>query len=301
MPYMKRRLISLMMAALLSLPLVAQPLDFTRIDRSPRTSALAGAGSASVSSVAYASFANAAAIPFYDGKADLGLGYQHWAPAMGAASAFHIGGAYNLGFLGVALGGAYVMEQPAPDGFRPYKFQVNLGVGARITSWLSAGVNVRLVREVNALDVPASYTGFNGDVLLMARPLEGLGVTLGVSNLGNSLKDSYGNVYQQPASVKAAAAYKIGFAADHSVEAMLDGDYYFFSNGFAVSGGVEYAFRQMVFARAGYRWAGEHAPFASHLALGLGVQFYGVRLELSWLGVSPVLANTFCVGLGYRF
>lgn len=303
---MKTRLfLSLVTVVMLGLPLNAQNqqpqevLTFTRIDRNPRTSALAGAGAASVSSVAYASFVNAAAVPFYEEKADFGLGYQHWTPTLGAASAFHLGGAYNFGQVGVTLGGLFVTEQPDNEGFRPSKLQVNLGAGVRITDWLSAGVNARLARE--GLFQGYAITGFNADVLLMARPVEGLGLTAGIANIGNAIKDSFGTAFPQPASVKLAAAYSLTFAGDNTVEVMADGDYYLFSRGYGVSAGLEYSFRQLLFLRVGYRKASDNSPFPTHLGLGAGLQIAGIRVEFAWLTASQILGKSFSVGLGYRF
>lgn len=297
-----KRLFTLTLAALLAVQALAQTqevLTFTRIDRNPRTAALAGAGAASVSNVAYASFQNAATVPFYARRADIAVGYQHWQPALGAASCFHAGGAYNFGRLGVTLGWVSQIEQPDTEGFKPSKLQLNLGAGFAITPWLSVGLNARLSRDV--LFSGYALTGFNADAMVLAAPVKGLTVTAGVANLGNAIKSASGKQFPQPSSLKVAAAYAITFAEAHTVEAMMDADYYFNSRAFGVSAGVEYAFRQMVFARVGYRRASDLAAYPTHLGVGLGVQFFGVRLDVSWLTASPVLGNTLAAGLGFRF
>ena len=43
------------------------------------------------------------------------------------------------------------------------------------------------------------------------------------------------------------------------------------------------------------------AGLPSHLALGLGFQYAGFRLDASFLTASPLLGNTLHVGIGYTF
>ena len=274
-------------------------LTFTRIDRNPRTAALAGAGTASASNVAYASFNNAAVVPFYEKHGDFGVGYQSWAPKTAAVNAFNFGGAYNFGRFGIAAGVLYQMEKPDFDGFVPSALQVNLGAGVKILDWLGLGVNVRFAQD--NLFQGMSYNGFAADALVLFHPVKGLNLTAGVSNIGNKVYSQSGNEYPQPASIKAAAAYLLEIGTKNSIEFMVDEDYYINSKANAVSFGMEYTFNQIVYARAGYRIATEKAPFASHLAVGLGVQLFGVRLDVSYLTLSEAIGNTLAVGLGYRF
>ena len=273
-------------------------LTFTRIERNPRAAALAGAGAASASNVAYASFNNAAVVPFYEKNGDFGVGYQSWAPKTVAANAFNFGGAYNFGRVGVAAGVMYQMEKP-DDGFVPSSLQVNLGAGVRILDWLGLGVNARFAQD--NLFEGMSYKGFAADAMVLFHPVKGLNLTAGVTNIGSNVVSKSGSQYPQPASIKAAAAYLLQLGTKNSIEFMVDEDYYINSKANAVSFGMEYTFNQIVYARAGYRIATEKAPFASHLAVGLGAQLFGVRLDVSSLTLSEVIGNTIAVGLGYRF
>lgn len=274
-------------------------LTFTRIERNPRASALAGAGAASLSRAAYASFTNAAIIPFYEKTGDFAAGYQYWAPSLGASHAVNAAGAFKFGAVGVALGGVYQMEQPDFDGFRPSALQVNAGFGAQIASWLGFGVNARFVRE--NLFQGKSNNAFGADVMVLVAPVQGLSVTAGVANLGSSIKDQLKNEYPQPASLRVAAAYRLAFAKMHAVEVMVDEDYYYNSKTNAVAFGAEYGFNDMVFARVGYRLASQGAAYGSHLGVGLGVQYAGFRLDVSYLTASEVIGNSLCAGLGFSF
>ena len=274
-------------------------LTFTRIERNPRAAALAGAGSASLSNAAYASFTNSAIVPFYGGKADFAAGYEHWAPSLGAANAVNLAGAYNFGLVGVSMGGVYQMEQQDYDGFRPSEVQVNLGVGARIASWFGVGINARYARE-NVFQ-GHSNSAFGLDAMLLFAPVKGLTVSAGAANIGTGIKDSAGNTYPQPSSVKAAAAYNLQIGARNSLEFMFDEDYFWNSRSNALSFGMEYSFDHVAFARVGYRIASEKAPYPSHLGLGLGAQYKGFRLDVSYLTLSEAIGNTVAVGLGYRF
>lgn len=288
-----RRIVAITVLALLGvLPLWAQQsetLVFTRIERNPRTAALAGAGAASVRDVAYASFQNAAKVPFYAGKADFAAGYHLW--SLEKASSIHAGAAYRLGVVGLSFGGIYQFNDPA--------LQLNLGVGARLAHWLSVGVNLRLAQQT--LFPGQAISGFNADVMLLARASRSLSFAAGVVNIGNNIKDSYSNDYPQPASLKLAADYLLAFARVHTLEFMLDMDYFLFSKGISLSVGAEYAYNNMLFVRAGYRAASVQTVYPSHLALGLGFQFAGVRLEASWLTASQRIGNSLSLGLGYRF
>ena len=273
-------------------------LTFTRIARDARTSGLAGAGSASVSSAAYASFTNAAVIPFYDGSFDVAATGQRLTPFLGGSTGISLGGSYNFGRIGVTLGGLVQLERPDYDGFRPTEYQVNVGLGYKFTSWLGAGVNARFVGQ--GLFPGKSNLGFNFDVLLLAAPVKGLTLTAGVANIGNSIQDTQRYDYPQPASIKFAAAYLLGLGK-HGLEFMLDEDYYFFGKQNAVAAGLEYNFDKLVFARAGYRYATAGCAYPSHLGVGLGFQYWGIRLDVSYLTLSEVYGNTIAVSLGYRF
>ncbi|MBR1888029.1 MAG: PorV/PorQ family protein [Bacteroidales bacterium] len=297
-----KKLLTIVLAAFSALFAAAQTpeaLTFSRIERSPRAAALAGAGAASVGSTAYASFVNSAIIPFSNNTADFAAGYEYWAPSLGAANAITLAGAYMIGNIGLSLGGVYQMEQKDLEGFRPAEVQVGAGFGIRVLPWLGLGVNARYVQE--NLFQGYSQNGFGLDAMALFFPVWGLTLTAGVANIGTKVKDSAGNAYPQPTSIVAAAAYYRVLGSRHAIEFMLDENYYLNSRTNAISVGMEYSYDRIAFARVGYRIASENAAYPSHLSLGLGVQYKGFRLDVSYLTLSEAIGNSVAIGLGYRF
>ena len=80
---------------------------------------------------------------------------------------------------------------------------------------------------------------------------------------------------------------------------MVDADY-FFKGGLAASFGATYAFDDMVFVRAGYRYGGQ-TVVPSFASIGAGVKFIGIKLDLAYLIASEALGNTLALSLGHTF
>ena len=279
-------------------------LPFTRIDRNPITSAFAGAGAAWNGSAAYSAFGNAAMLPFFGKTLDASLSYQRWAPSVALSNNVSAGVAYKITpRLGLSLGyslengEAYnVYEGPGePSGtFYPKNHVIAFGAGVGLTDMLSLGVNLRYARAVPA---PSQvFGGISADLFAAVQLYESLRITAGVSTLGTRVAESW----QQPASLKAAASWGTVLGEDHALDLMADADY-FFSGHFSAAAGFQYAWKQLLFFRAGYRLAPAACVIPSHLALGAGVQFSGFRLDVSWLTASQPLGNTINLGLGYSF
>jgi hypothetical protein len=129
--------------------------------------------------------------------------------------------------------------------------------------------------------------------------LNGFNVAAGVANLGSGVTSAKGNVSKLPSSARLAASYELPVGPG-TLAAALDADYYF-SGKLGVSAGVHYGFKDLVFVRAGYRYATAGAAFPSHLALGLGVKWKGVGLDVSYLTANAQIGNSLCAGLSYRF
>jgi hypothetical protein len=279
-------------------------LPFSRIDRNPVTSALAGAGAAYNGSAAYSAFGNAAMLPFFDGTLDAALSYQRWAPDLSVSNNVSVGAAYKImPQLGLSLG--YTLENGAayeiyegpgdPSGFfYPKNHVIALGVGVGITDMISVGMNLRYIRDASAYGY--IHSGVNADIFAGVQLNEALRITAGLSTLGTLVAGSW----SQPASAKAAVDWAPVLSGDHALDIMADADLYF-SGSFSAAAGLQYAFRQMLYVRAGYRFASETCVIPGHLALGLGIQFSGLRLDFSWLTASLPLGNTVNVGLGYSF
>jgi hypothetical protein len=71
------------------------------------------------------------------------------------------------------------------------------------------------------------------------------------------------------------------------------------------SGGAEYAFREMAFARVGYYYNNANWGDRSHVTFGAGISFYNFRFDLSYLATTAsgnnALNNTLRFTLGYTF
>jgi len=303
------RILSLLAAALFCAPQVfaqGEALPFIRIDRNPRTAAMAGAGAASSYGIAYSSFRNAAVIPFFTGTLDAGVNYQRWAPDGVGANNVDFGAGVKLNDkFGFSVGGAYQMGTEymayGADGlpgatFSPYDVAVNAGFAYRVIPYLSVGVNLRYASST--LGEGNAYSGFGADVMLLYRSETGLSAAAGVSSVGTRVSSGEED-FSLPTSATAALAYGKTFGK-HGVEAALDLDYYFSGN-ITAALGLEYNFNKMVFVRGGYHFGTEAAVLPSFATAGLGVRFFGVSLDFAYLTANRIIGNSFTVGLGYSF
>lgn len=284
----------------------AQALPFTAAETDAASLGTAGADLTQTSSIAYASFSNAAAIPFSDAKMDVAAGYNMWQPSSVGSSMINVGAAYNMNNkLGVAVGFLYGMN-PAYDiadasgavkgQFKPSDMHMNVGVAYRFLPFLSVGANVGYATSSLAKDY--SYGALAADVYAMAQ-FSGLKVTAGVANVGTSVKAKNGTAFSLPTSVAFGAGYEMSFADVHSVDVLLDADYYFCGS-FAAAAGAAYTFKDLVVVRAGYRYGGA-SPIPSYASVGAGVKFAGAKLDLAYLIGSSAMKNTLAITVGYSF
>lgn len=273
-------------------------LNFTRIDRSPRTSALAGAGAASNGNGAYGAFKNAAALPSLRGLGEVFAGLQLWEMSneVDKTTNMMVGTGFRFGKFAVALGG--VFQKCVPLGtYTPSDYLVSLGVAFRPIEQLSIGLNARYAGQ--SFSKEAKVGGFSADITLFSQITDNISVTGGVACIGPKVKGSAAS-FNLPTHANLAFAWRQPLGEMHRIELMLDGEYDF-SQAVAGAIGAEYAFSDLLFLRVGYRVAGENAVIPSHLALGVGLQFQGFRADVSYLTASPILGNTLNIGAAYRF
>ena len=284
----------------------AQALPYTAAETDAASLGTAGANLVQTDAIANASFSNAAAIPFSDAKMDVAAGYTMWQPSAVGSNMINVGAAYNMNNkLGVAVGFLYGMN-PAYDitdasgavkgQFKPSDMHMNVGVAYRFLPFLSVGANVGYATSSLAKDY--SYGALAADVFAMAQ-FSGLRVTAGVANVGTSVKAKNGTAFSLPTSVALGAGYEMAFADVHSVDLLLDADYYF-GGWFAAAAGAAYTYNDLVVVRAGYRYGGA-SPIPSYASVGAGVKFAGAKLDLAYLIGSSAMKNTLAVTLGYTF
>ena len=284
----------------------AQALPFTAAETDAASLGTAGANLTQTDAIANASFSNAAAIPFSDAKMDVAAGYTMWQPSAVGSNMINVGAAYNMNNkFGVAVGFLYGMN-PAYDitdaggaikgQFKPSDIHMNVGLAYRFLPFLSVGANVGFATSSLAKDY--SYGALAADVYAMAQ-FSGLKVTAGVANVGTSVKAKNGTVFSLPGSVALGAGYEMAFADVHSVDVLLDADYYF-SGWFAAAAGATYTYNDLVVVRAGYRYGGA-SPIPSYASVGAGVKFAGAKLDLAYMIGSSAMKNTLALSLGYTF
>ena len=152
------------------------------------------------------------------------------------------------------------------------------------------GASVRLA-DVVVIDVNGKYlsadlagnkaSAFAGDV---AVNYVKEGLTLGLKGLDIGTKYNYGSTaYSLPMRVMAGGSYRIAPSQQHAVTFGADLGYILPKeySAFTAALGTEYAFNQMIFARAGYHFSSAVAPrFAS---FGLGFAFKGIGLDAAYL------------------
>ena len=301
------------LALVMAIPAKAQEIkkneamSFSRIVRNPAMAGKGFAGLAKPESMAWSSFGNSAVIPFSEETFDVGVIYQNWAPggtksanlALGTAGRFTKNFGASLGFV-MQSGEKFPIynESGALKGeSTPSDLQVNLGLGYKFGEVVAVGLNAKYMRS--SLMEGAAYSAFATDIFAQCR-FAGASVALGISNLGSSVKDSEGNPFKIPASVTLGADYTLKVADLHAFNFDLDCDY-FFSGNFAAAFGFEYGVNDMVFARAGYHFGTEHAVLPSFASVGIGLKFFGAKLDLAYLTANEFLGNTIVVGLGYSF
>lgn len=299
-----KKIILSFFAVLMSVSLFAgepgsEALGFARIDYNPASAGMAGAGIASASNIAFAAYNNIAMVPWSGKTMDISAAYNLWAPGMAKGNSISLGGAGRIGNLAVAAAGTYNMY-PAVDKNKPGDMMFGAGVSYRIKNILSVGVNAKYANQ----RLTPNYTmgAFMADIFL-AGQWNGVSASVGVANVGGKAslkkdKKAQKEKYDIPMSLRFGAGYAKAFGKN-AIEAQADADYYF-SGAFSAAIGAQYAFDDMVFVRAGYRYGGK-AVVPSYATLGLGFKFKGVKIDAYYMLANQALKNTFGVSLGYAF
>ena len=265
--------------------------QFLSFPRSIASVGMAGAGSTGCV------FENPAALPVNLDKAEFMAMYSHT-----VSNNFGGGAALRLG-KGFALS-ATVFDQAhavkdfgtgyAP--FAPNDLIMGFGAGAGFGEHFSVGVSAKVVKQHLMADYSLSSTAFT--VMLLYR-LSGLSIAAGIANFGSGVKSETEQVSPLPTSAHGAATYEFNIGSS-SIAAAIDADYYF-SGKFGISAGAQYSFRNMIYARAGYRYATAGAAFPSHLAFGLGYRWKFLCLDISYLTANAQLANSIGAGVSLHF
>lgn len=275
---------------------------FLRLDRSPVSTAMAGAGFSSTNeNAAYAAFGNPAAAVFMDNKVSAAASYRNWGPKVldehqiGAAFAVKIGPKFlvNAGY----VRDIQPVVDPETETFRPNDNDFALGLAYAITENVSVGINGHYAMQ----ELVENYRlqGFSADIVAQYH-IANMNAALGVVSVGPKVKSpSTGSTYPLHSSLKLAGDYTAAFG-QCSLTAALDADYYF-SGMMAASAGLSFSWNDTVFVRAGGRYAQEGAPLPTHIAAGAGAKIGPVRLDLSYITMNKVIGNSWMAGINFEF
>lgn len=269
---------------------------FLRWSRDPAITGMAGAGLTLPSvSPAFAAFANPAVIPFIDGIGSAKFSYGYYAPSLKGTSNIALGAAFKpVKRFGFALGYVHQLGYEKIDDVAPHDFIIGGSLAFGIGDHFAMGANLRYSKSVLMKDF--SVSAFSTDIMAQIR-FGGFNGAIGVRSVGKVLEKD--DPSKLPSSLAGSFSYhyEVGI---HTIEATLDGEWYF-TNNWGVAAGFTYGINDMGFFRVGYRFASEMAAVPSHLAIGIGGKYMGFSLEASYITLNKVIGNSVQVALGYSF
>lgn len=303
----KFSLITIFTMLCIALPAQDMALISSRIINDPVNMATAGSASASSRNISMSAFGNAATMAFYEGKGDIQASFNRWAPEGQLSTRLSLGGGFRLGkAFSLSAAGVYgagqeyqaVDDRGVPGNMvKPSDMMLGLGIGIAASEHFGLGFNFRYSSEMLYEDT--SVRAIMVDASLMYHN-NGLNVSAGVRSLGPKVHDQAETQFNLPYAVNLAAYYDMEFAEQHSLGFGIDGNY-FLNGGISAAAGVQYSWKDTVFARAGFHYGNSGSPLPTNLALGLGAKFIGISVNFSYLTLNEALGNTLCVGLGYSF
>ena len=273
----------------------AQAVPFLNIPSDARTAAMGGTGIA-LEKGAFTLDDNMATSAMTHRTAAFGANFWSWAPSTSALKLINASGYYRFGKFAVALGGKYCMEKPfdvisavgKPLGtYTPSSFTLGAGFAYRIIDPLAVGVTLRYVSANYYENIKEGTVAADLNATFSKG---GLRAAVGVANLGGKIKGS-----PLPAMAKVGAAYHIGgFQASAEVD-------YLFAGAIMAGIGAEYGFKDIAFIRAGFHYGDAQKAIPTYASVGSGVQYWGVRLDATWITASSVLGNSLGFSLSYSF
>lgn len=221
-------------------------------------------------------------------QVDVALSFGKWAPQQLNYSALQAGGFLALGErFGVRLDYrnnlfpefVQIDQNGNEKGtFKPVEQRILAGVSLRLTDNIFIDVNGKYMMADLA---ESKASAFAGDI---AFSYAKDGMTLGVKAADLGTKYSFVKTASSlPMRVMAGGSYCLSPADRHTLTLGADLGYILPQEykAFTAAVGAEYAFNQLVFARAGYHFSSAVAPrFAS---FGLGLNIKGIGLDAAYL------------------
>ena len=277
-----------------------EAFTFMRLDRSPVTSAMAGAGFSMTSgNAAYGAFGNPAASAFMNNKVSASVNYCSWSPKLLGEK--HITAAFAVKPIDklAVTAGYFRGIQPAMDESDPFRANDNdfaIGVSYAATDNIAIGLNghyvfQNLIKDYSlngwAVDAVAHYHGDN------------FNVAGGVVSIGPKVVSEQSGAYPLPSSAKIAGDYTLALET-FKITVAADADYYF-SGHYGISGGAEASYADMVFLRTGARYASDGTALASHFAIGGGFKYSVVKLDVCYITMNSIIGSSLMGGITLDF
>lgn len=308
-----RKIVITLTALMVTVAAQAQTaMSFIQEEHNPAAVGLAGVTSASTSlGMAYSVFGNPAAQPLSDRKMDFAVAYRNVSAGTGKSiNNITAGAGFKFGKFGISAGYHMEMFPPvagASEGggnmadISSSAMLFGLGLSYGIGDHLGLGANVRF--GLHQLDKSTTLSAVNFDVMALYN-IGGFNVTAGVVGLGPAVKSVSNSTYALPASARVGADYGLPLGA-LSLEAMAGFDYYFSGN---IGAGVaaQLGYSDMAFLRLGFRYGSvkenfNAAPVPTHLSVGVGGKFFGVRLDVAYQLLLAGQGGVLSAGLAYSF
>jgi hypothetical protein len=299
--------------------------EFLNIVPDARTAALGGAGVA-LSPDANAQHLNTARYALAQNNVGAAVSYIPWMlPNAGDMAMYYGAGFGRFGRTALSVAVRYSNMGDiilTPDGVHTNTRQlsdyaIDAGYARQIIPWLSAGLTLRYLSIVRAEQGGVVSAGaFAADASVYYRQnFNRHTVTAGLSllNVGGKV-DIGGAEASLPVSVNIGAGWTLAAAEAHHITVLFNmaqpltearAEENISLQQAAWSGGIEYGFRQRLFARFGYLHSAREYDDLSHLSFGAGLLLGGLSIDAAYLlsvaDRESAIVNTLRVTVGFAF
>ena len=249
--------------------------------------------------------------------------FSPWMRDYESGHSFHsIGGFYKIDKRNAILAGfryynypkVEVMEEAKENdkSIRPKEMAIELGYARELFSNFNVSATFRYIySDMGNIGDAKSANAVAFDIgAFYQREISGMengnwAVGLQVANIGSKIK--YLETKEDiPTLVKLGGSIQLPFSRAHKITIATDLGYRLLPSdikSFILGAGAEYTLIDHFMLRGGYHYGDKNKGELSYATAGLGVNYYGVHADFSWLFAesdSP-LKNTFQISVGYSF
>lgn len=301
---MKAKIIFSALALIASIGTIhSQSMSYSRSGNDAES--LAAGSNAMMTSSAFAVSNNISLLPFFEESLNLKASYAGFgspkANSFSLGAGAKVGEKLGIGFTASSIAHSeydVISETGAANGtFKPSDLKLGIGAGFKIIDNISAGLSIYYLNETLADNF--KYSAIASDLLVAAK-FGDITVSGGAKSIGTKVKSSDGSDFSTPSSIYIGGVLDKAAGETGKIKAAVDADY-FFEGGLGASLGAGYTWKDMVSARAGFRYGGD-TVLPTSLSAGIGAKFSGIALDAAYvLGLGEVKVNTLCICLGYSF